>query len=74
MSDLPADVTEPRNIQQTDFDKITAIVASEFQVEESLIYRGVPTYYLKWPQETKQTFMRLLHKLEEINMIAFLRK
>ena len=36
--------------------------------------QGVPTYYLKWPQETKQAFLRLLGKLAEMKLIAFLRK
>ena len=74
MSDTPAGTSEPRNIQQTDFDKITQLVLSEFQIEESLIDQGMPTYYLKWPQETKQGFLRLLNRLEEINMTALLRK
>src|SRR4030067_3877826 len=74
MSDIPTDTPEAKNIQQVDFAKIALLVTSEFQIEESLIYEGVPTFYLKWPQETKQAFIRLLGKLAEINMIAFLRK
>src|SRR3990172_7353918 len=74
MSDIPTDIPEAKNIQQVDFERVTQLVTSEFQIEESMIYEGVPTFYLKWPQETKQAFLRLLGKLEEINMIAFLRK
>jgi len=59
---------------QLDFEKITAIVMSEFQVEESMLEHDVPTYYLKQPQETKQPFLNLLKKLEGINFIAVLRK
>src|SRR3989304_4401000 len=74
MSNIPTDIPETKNIQQVDIERVTLLVTSEFQIEESLIDQGIPTYYLKWPQETKQAFLRLLTKLEEINMIAFLRK
>jgi len=59
---------------QTDFERVTAIIVTEFQVEESMLEHGIPTYYLKQPQETKQPFLNLLKKLEEINFIAVLRK
>src|SRR4030065_1746153 len=74
MTDNPSDILEAQNFQQTDFEKINQLVSAEFQVEESLMDQGVPTYYLKWPQETKQAFLRLLGKLGEMRLIAFLRK
>jgi membrane-associated protease RseP (regulator of RpoE activity) len=73
MSETPSGNIETTQLQ-TDFERITAIVATEFQVEESMLEHGVPTYYLKQPQETKQPFLNLLKKLEEINFIAVLRK
>lgn len=74
MSDIPSDTSEASTFQQTDFEKITQLVTAEFQVQEALIEQGVPTYYLEWPQETKQAFLRLLKQLEERELIAFLRK
>ncbi len=74
MSDIPSEVIGLQDIQQIDFEKITQLVSSEFQVEEGLLDRGIPTYYLKWPQETKQAFVRLLDKLDKLKLIAFLRK
>ena len=74
MTDNPSDIFEAQNFEQSDFEKITQLIVTEFQVEESLMDQGVPTYYLKWPQETKQAFLRLLRKLEEMKLIAFLRK
>src|SRR4030066_1213030 len=74
MTETPNEKSEMSAFQQTDFERITKIVTAEFQVENALMEYGTPTYYLKWPQETKQAFLRLLRKLEEINMIAFLRK
>jgi membrane-associated protease RseP (regulator of RpoE activity) len=74
MSENPSDNLATREFQQADFETITPLVSAEFQVEEALLEQGTPTYYLKWPQETKQVFLRLLGKLEELNLLAFLRK
>ena len=74
MSNIPSDIADAKNFQQVDFEKITQLVAAEFQIEESLMEQGTPTYYLMWPQETKQAFLRLLKNLEEMMLIAFLRK
>jgi len=74
MSEIPSDNGDTQTFQQTDFEKITPLVAAEFQIEEALMEQGTPTYYLVWPQETKQAFLRLLKHLEEMNLIAFLRK
>jgi membrane-associated protease RseP (regulator of RpoE activity) len=74
MSELPSDAVEAESVQQKDFEKITPLVAAEFQIEEAVVDQGTPTYYLGWPQETKQAFLRLLKRLEEIGLVAFLRK
>jgi Zn-dependent protease len=74
MSETPNQEPETPTFQQTEFERITQIVTSEFQIDEALLNRGTPTYFLKWPQETKQTFLRLLKKLGEIELIAYLRK
>ena len=74
MTETPYGSFDANSFQQTDFDKITQVVSSEFQVEEALLNQGAPTYYLMMPQETKQTFLRLLQKLEEMKLIALLRR
>jgi membrane-associated protease RseP (regulator of RpoE activity) len=74
MTDIPSDTADSQTFQQADFEEITQLVAAEFQIEESLMEQGTPTYYLVWPQETKQAFLRLLTRLEERKLIAFLRK
>jgi membrane-associated protease RseP (regulator of RpoE activity) len=74
MSETPRDTDDTQTFQQADFEKITQVVAAEFQIQEALMEQGTPTYYLVWPQETKQAFLRLLKHLEEMNLIAFLRK
>ena len=74
MNRTPEENDQARVFQPFDFDKITQVVSSEFQIEESTILEGTPTYYLKWPQESKQAFLRLLSRLEELRFIAYLRK
>ncbi len=74
MSEIPSDIADAKAFQQADFEKITQLVVSEFQIQEALMKNGTPTYYLTWPQETKQAFLRLLKDLEEMKLIAFLRK
>lgn len=65
---------EVSTFQQGEFEQITTLVVSEFQTEEAFLEHGIPTYYLKQPQETKQAFLNLLRKLEEKNLIATLRR
>jgi membrane-associated protease RseP (regulator of RpoE activity) len=74
MTETPGEAAQAPLIQQTDFEKITQLVSAHFQAEESLLEHGVPTYYLKQPQETKQAFLKLLKNLESMNLIALLRK
>ncbi|MCW4030965.1 MAG: site-2 protease family protein [Candidatus Bathyarchaeota archaeon] len=74
MSEIPSDTADVQPFRQTDFERITQLVTAEFKIQEALLEQGNPTYYLAWPQETKQQFLRLLKHLEEINLIAFLRK
>ena len=74
MSETPSDAGDMQSFQQTDFEKITQLVKGEFQIQEALLEQGTPTYYLEWPQETKHAFLRVLNHLEEMKLIAFLRK
>ena len=72
MNETPSGLLE--QTQQTDFEKLTMLVSEHFQVEEALLEHNIPTFYLKQPQETKQAFLKLLKKLEELNLVAFLRR
>jgi membrane-associated protease RseP (regulator of RpoE activity) len=74
MAETPGGAAQTPLIQQTDFEKITQLVSAHFQCEESLVEHGIPTYYLKQPQETKQAFLKLLKGLEAMSLIAVLRK
>lgn len=74
MARSPEEATQSSFIQQVDFEKISRVVSSYFQIDESLLEHGIPTYHLRQPLETKQVFLRLLSELDKMNLIAFLRK
>jgi membrane-associated protease RseP (regulator of RpoE activity) len=74
MTEIPGEFPEIQDFRQADFERISQLVTAEFQVEKAFLDRGIPTYYLKWPQETKQAFLKLLGKLEELKLLAFLRR
>ncbi|MEM4733647.1 MAG: site-2 protease family protein [Candidatus Bathyarchaeia archaeon] len=65
---------QPNTTIQTEFEKLKEVVAAHFQIEDALIEHGVPTFYLKQPQETKQPFLQLLKMLEPMGLMAILRK
>ncbi|MDI6690917.1 MAG: site-2 protease family protein [Candidatus Bathyarchaeota archaeon] len=72
MSEIPTE--GETQITQTNFEEITKLVSTEFQIEEALIEHNIPTYYLKQPQETKQPFLKLLKTLKPLNLLAILRR
>jgi Zn-dependent protease len=74
MTETPNGIPVAQDIRQMEFERISQMVISEFEFEETVLDHGTPTYYLRWPQETKQAFLRLLKKLERMNLIALLRK
>jgi len=69
-----SETDKPEAPQPADFERITTLVSAEFQLDEALLAHGIPTYYLKQSQETKQPFLRLLKNLEPMKLIAFLRR
>jgi len=73
MSALPNENVEVSSTQVS-FEQVTGVVSSEFRVQEALMDNGIPTYFLAQPQETKQAFLRLLRKLQPMNLIALLRR
>lgn len=74
MSEKPNETVMSSSNLQAEFQQVSTLVSEQFQIEESLLENGVPTYYLKQPQETKRTFIKLLEKLTPLNLIAILRR
>jgi membrane-associated protease RseP (regulator of RpoE activity) len=74
MNETPYETAEANAIPQIDFQQVSTLVSTEFQIEEALVEHNIPTYYLKYPQETKKAFLKLLKNLDPLNLIAILRK
>lgn len=72
MSDIPLP-TEPA-IGLDQFDQISGTVESEFSVEEKLMELGVPTFYVKVREDSKDAFLRLVKKLDEMKLLPVLRR
>ncbi len=58
----------------TQFEQIRNAVELEFEVEDSLIEYGIPTFYLKLKQDSKKAFLRLIKRLEPLGFIPLLRR
>jgi membrane-associated protease RseP (regulator of RpoE activity) len=56
------------------FEQIQVMVDSEFDVEESFVDHDVPTFYVKYNENSKEAFLRLVQKLEPLKLIPHLRK
>jgi Zn-dependent protease len=74
MGEIPNEAARSSSNLQAEFEKVSSLVSEQFQIEESLLENGVPTYYLKQPQETKRAFLKLLEKLTPLTLIAILRR
>jgi Zn-dependent protease len=56
------------------FEEVQNMVNPEFDVEEGFIEHGIPTFYIKYNQESKQAFLRLVNRLDSLKLIPILRK
>ncbi len=55
-------------------DQIQPLVAAQFEVEESLIEHGIPTFYLKPTPNAKTAFVKLVKSLAGIGFTPVLRE
>ena len=56
------------------FEQIQVMVESQFDVEESFVDHNVPTFYIRYREDSKEAFLRLVHNLEPLELIPVLRK
>ncbi len=56
------------------FEQIQVMVNSEFDVEESFVDHDIPTFYIRYKENSKEAFLRLMQKLEPLELIPLLRK
>jgi hypothetical protein len=56
------------------FEQVQVMVKAEFDVEESFVDHDVPTFHVKYREDSKEAFLRLMHHLEPLELIPLLRQ
>jgi hypothetical protein len=76
MTEIPPTAVEPSldSALFSQLEKVQPLVAAEFDVEEELIERGVPTFYVRLHPDSKQAFTRLVGRLADVGFTPVLRE
>ncbi len=56
------------------FEEVQGMVESEFDVTESFVEHGIPTFYVKHREYSKESFLRLMKRLESLGLLPTLRQ
>ncbi len=56
------------------FEEVQVMVESEFDVTESLVEHGVPTFHVTYREDSKESFLRLMKRLESLGLLPTLRQ
>ncbi len=56
------------------FEKVQVMVEAEFYVEEGFVEHGVPTFYVRLREDSKEAFLRLMQRLESLELLPILRR
>lgn len=56
------------------FEQVRVMVESEFAVEEEFVEHGVPTFYVRPREDSKEAFLRLTRHMDPLSLIPVLRR
>jgi hypothetical protein len=56
------------------FEQVQVMVESEFDVEESFVDHTIPTFHVRYREDSKEAFLRLMKRLESLELIPLLRQ
>jgi len=56
------------------FEQVEVMVEAEFDVEERFVDHNVPTFYVTYREDSKESFLRLIKRLESLDLIPLLRQ
>ena len=62
------------SVEVTQFDQLRGEVESEFEVEDAFMEYGIPTFYVKLREDSKQAFLRLVERLDATDFVPILRR
>jgi membrane-associated protease RseP (regulator of RpoE activity) len=56
------------------FEEIHASVESEFDVTESYVQHGIPTFHVTYQRDSKEAFLKLMKRLDDMKLLPILRQ
>ena len=56
------------------FEQVQVMVESEFDVEESFVDHNIPTFHIRYREDSKEAFLRLMKRLESLELLPLLRQ
>jgi hypothetical protein len=56
------------------FEQVQVMVEAEFDVEESFVDHDIPTFHIRYREDSKEAFLRLMQNLEPLELIPLLRQ
>ena len=56
------------------FEQVQVMVESEFDVEESFVDHNIPTFHIRYREDSKEAFLRLMQRLESLELLPILRQ
>ena len=56
------------------FEQVQVMVEAEFDVEESFVDHDIPTFHIRYREDSKDAFLRLMQRLESLELIPLLRQ
>jgi Zn-dependent protease len=64
--------TDP--VETLPFEQVQVMVEAEFDVEEGFIDHDIPTFHVRYREDSKEAFLRLMERLESLELIPLLRQ
>ena len=65
---------DPVDVGAPTFEEVQFMVESEFDVQESFVEHGVPTFHINYRQDSKEAFLKLMKRLDHIELIPLMRQ
>jgi hypothetical protein len=62
------------SIDAAQFEELRGTVESEFDVEDGFMEYGIPTFYVRLREDSKQAFLRLVKSLDTLELAPLLRR
>jgi membrane-associated protease RseP (regulator of RpoE activity) len=61
-------------VETLPFERVQVMVETEFDVKEGFVDHDVPTFYVRYREDSKEAFLRLMQHLEPLDLIPVLRQ